>query len=146
MSHATLAHVAFLVRDYDEALRFFVEALGFRCVADTPLGGGKRWVLVAPPGGGTTLLLARAATPAQASVIGQQADGRVFLFLQTDDFERDYTAFRARGVQFLEAPRQEPYGHVAVFADLYGNRWDLLQLTEAPGAVSGDATGDDRTA
>ena len=146
MSQATLAHVAFLVRDYDEALRFFVDSLGFHCVADAPLGGGKRWVLVAPPGGGTALLLARAVTPAQASAVGQQAGGRVFLFLQTGDFARDYTAFRARGVQFLEAPRQEPYGQVAVFADLYGNRWDLLQLAQAPGAVSGDATGDDRTA
>lgn len=140
MSQATLAHVALIVHDYDEALRFFVDSLGFRCVADTPLGGGKRWVLVAPPGGGTNLLLARAVTPAQASAVGQQAGGRVFLFLQTDDFARDYTAFRARGVQFLEAPRQEPYGQVAVFADLYGNRWDLLELVQAPRAVSGDGS------
>ena len=123
-----IAHVALLVRDYDEALAFFTQALGFRCVADTPLGGEKRWVLVAPPGdGGTALLLARAVGDAQRARVGDQTGGRVFLFLQTDDFARDHAAMRARGVRFVEAPRDEAYGTVAVFLDLYGNRWDLVE-------------------
>ena len=120
--------VAIVVRDYDEAKRFYSEVLGFRVVEDTPQGGAKRWVLVAPPGSGETrLLLAEAATPEQATRIGDQTGGRVFLFLHTDDFWRDYHAFRARGVTFLEEPRDEPYGTVAVFTDLYGNRFDLLE-------------------
>lgn len=126
-----LAHVALLVRDYDEALAFYCGRLGFRCVEDAPLGGGKRWVLVAPPdtpqAPATTLLLARAATPAQAAAVGRQAGGRVFLFLHTDDFARDHARFRAAGVRFAEAPREEAYGTVAVFEDPYGNRWDLVQ-------------------
>jgi catechol 2,3-dioxygenase-like lactoylglutathione lyase family enzyme len=124
-----LAHVALVVRDYDEALAFYTRQLGFRVVADTPLGGGKRWVLVAPPGeaGGSALLLAQADGPEQLARVGNQTGGRVFLFLTTDDFYRDYHAMQARGVDFHETPREEVYATVAVFEDLYGNLWDLLQ-------------------
>jgi len=123
-----LGAIALVVRDYDEALAFYVGKLGFTLIEDTPLGPGKRWVLVAPPGSRETqLLLARAATPDQESRIGDQTGGRVFLFLHSDDFQRDHDRMRAAGVKFLEAPRTEPYGTVAVFEDLYGNRWDLLQ-------------------
>lgn len=123
-----LAHVALLVRDYDEALAYFTGHLGFHVLEDTPLSATKRWVLVAPPAAReTALLLARAATPEQVAAVGRQGGGRVFLFLHTDDFWRDYEAFQARGVAFVEAPREEPYGTVAVFEDLYGNRWDLVQ-------------------
>ena len=123
-----LAHVTLLVRSYEEALAFFTETLGFRVIEDTPLPGGKRWLVVAPPGsGGTSLLLAQAETPEQTAQIGKQAGGRVFLFLQTDDFWRDYRLMQAADVKFLEAPRHESYGIVAVFQDLYGNKWDLLQ-------------------
>jgi len=116
------------VRDYEEALSFFTERLCFVVLEDTSLVGGKRWVRVAPPQAtGTALLLARATTPEQVACVGNQAGGRVFLFLQTSDFWRDYEAMRARGVVFLEEPRQEVYGHVVVFEDLYGNRWDLLE-------------------
>jgi catechol 2,3-dioxygenase-like lactoylglutathione lyase family enzyme len=125
----TLAHVALLVRDYDEAIAFFTGTLRFRLVEDTRLDDEKRWVLVAPPGATeTALLLARAATPEQQAAVGNQAGGRVFLFLRTDDFRRDYDEMRSRGVRFAEDPRHEPYGTVAVFLDLYGNRWDLLEL------------------
>jgi catechol 2,3-dioxygenase-like lactoylglutathione lyase family enzyme len=124
---AHLAALTFVVRDYDEAIAYFTGALGFALQEDTDLGNGKRWVLVAPPGGGTSLLLAKAATPEQLAAVGNQSGGRVFLFLHTDDFERARAAFAARGVTFLEEPRHEPYGTVAVFADLYGNRWDLVQ-------------------
>jgi catechol 2,3-dioxygenase-like lactoylglutathione lyase family enzyme len=120
--------IALVVGDYDEALAFYVGKLGFELIEDTPLGPSKRWVLVAPPGGETCLLLAKAATPDQATRIGDQTGGRVFLFLHTDDFRRDHARMRDQGVVFLEAPRTEPYGTVAVFEDLYGNRWDLLQL------------------
>lgn len=119
--------VAFLVRDYDEAIAWFTGVLGFDLIEDTPITPEKRWVLVAPPGGETRLLLARAATPEQASAIGRQGGGRVFLFLHTDDFARDHAAYRARGVRFREPPREEPYGTVAVFEDLYGNPWDLIE-------------------
>jgi catechol 2,3-dioxygenase-like lactoylglutathione lyase family enzyme len=123
-----IGHVALLVRDYDEAIAYFTDALGFDLVEDTELEGGRRWVLVGPAGGrGTSLLLARAATPEQEARIGGQAGGRVGFFLHTDDFRRDYEAMRARGVRFSEEPRREPYGTVAVFEDLYGNRWDLLE-------------------
>jgi catechol 2,3-dioxygenase-like lactoylglutathione lyase family enzyme len=123
-----LAHVALLVRDYDEAIRFFTGSLRFRLLEDTPLGPDRRWVLVGPPGeGGAALLLARAATPEQAARVGDQTGGRVFLFLHTDDFARDHAAMRAADVRFVEAPREEPYGTVAVFLDLYGNRWDLVE-------------------
>jgi catechol 2,3-dioxygenase-like lactoylglutathione lyase family enzyme len=123
-----LGSVALIVRDYDEAKDYYTRGLGFDLIEDTPLGDGKRWVLVAPPGARETrLLLAKAASPEQAARIGNQAGGRVFLFLHTDDFWRDYHALRARGVAFRETPREEAYGMVAVFEDLYGNRWDLLQ-------------------
>lgn len=125
-----IGYVALLVRDYDEALAFYTGVLGFDLIEDTALEGGKRWVLVAPPGnGGTCLLLAKATTPEQIARIGDQTGGRVFLFLHTDDFWRDYHALRARGLQFAEEPRRESYGTVAVFVDLYGNRWDLLELS-----------------
>ena len=124
----TLGHVALVVRDYDEALAFFTGILNFHLVEDTRLSEEKRWVLVAPPGSqGATLLLARAATPEQESRIGNQTGGRVFLFLHTDDFWRDYREMTARNVRFVREPREEPYGTVAVFEDLYGNLWDLIQ-------------------
>ena len=123
-----LAAITFLCAEYDEAIRWFSEALGFDLVEDTALGDGKRWVRVAPPGGaGPALLLARAATPEQRARIGNQAGGRVFLFLETDDCARDHAALTARGVAFREAPRREAYGTVAVFVDLYGNQWDLIE-------------------
>jgi catechol 2,3-dioxygenase-like lactoylglutathione lyase family enzyme len=126
----TLAHVALLVREYEAAIAFFTASLGFDLIEDTPLGDGKRWVLVAPPGSAeAALLLARAATPEQELRIGDQTGGRVFLFLRTDDFWRDYERMRARGVRFTEAPRRESYGTVVVFLDLYGNKWDLVQPT-----------------
>ena len=124
----TLVHVTLLVRDYDEALAFFTKALGFQLLEDTPLGDQKRWLVVAPPNSrGASLLLARAVTSEPALSIGNQAGGRVFLFLHTDDFWRDYRHMQAHNVRFLEPPRHEPYGIVAVFEDLYGNKWDLLQ-------------------
>lgn len=121
--------LALVVRDYDEAIAFYRDKLGFTLVEDTPLGPNKRWVRLAPPGSTETrLLLAKAATPEQAARIGDQTGGRVFLFLETDDFQRDYAHMRAQGVRFREAPRREAYGTVAVFEDLYGTLWDLLQL------------------
>ena len=123
-----LAAIALVVPDYDEAIAFYVGKLGFELVEDTRLGETKRWVLVAPPGSRETrLLLAKADGPEQRTRIGNQAGGRVFLFLHTDDFQRDYEAYRARGVRLLEPPRHETYGTVAVFVDLYGNKWDLIQ-------------------
>jgi catechol 2,3-dioxygenase-like lactoylglutathione lyase family enzyme len=122
-----LVHVALVVRDYDEAIAFYTQALGFQLIEDTDLGNGKRWVLVRPPGStGTDLLLAQAVTPEQTSRVGNQTGGRVFLFLHTDDFWRDYRAMTARGVKFVRLPSQESYGTVAVFEDLYGNQWDLI--------------------
>jgi catechol 2,3-dioxygenase-like lactoylglutathione lyase family enzyme len=127
----SFAHIALVVRDYDEAIAWFTDKLGFTLVADEyQPEQDKRWVLVAPPGAGdnaATLLLARAATPEQAAFIGNQAGGRVFLFLKTDDFDRDYQAYRARGVRFVREPATHAYGKVAVFEDLYGNLWDLVQ-------------------
>ena len=124
----SLALVSLLVRDYDEAIAFYVGTLGFTLVEDTPLSETKRWVVVAPPGASESrLLLARAATPEQEARIGDQTGGRVFLFLHTDDFQRDYDAYRERGVRFVRPPKDEPYGRVAVFQDLYGNLWDLIQ-------------------
>lgn len=125
----TIAHVALVVRDYDEALAFYVGTLGFRVVEDTDQPRqAKRWVVVAPPGSnGTSLLLARASTPEQLPFVGNQAGGRVFLFLRTDDFWRDYRRMTEAGVRFVRPPSEEPYGTVAVFEDLYGNRWDLIQ-------------------
>jgi catechol 2,3-dioxygenase-like lactoylglutathione lyase family enzyme len=123
-----IAHVALVVQEYDEAIDFYTNKLQFKLLEDTDLGGGKRWVLLAPPGSiESCLLLARADSPSQFSSIGNQTGGRVFLFLHTDDFWRDYADMRARGVIFREEPRKEPYGTVAVFQDLYGNLWDLLQ-------------------
>jgi len=128
-----LAHVALLVHDYDEAIAFYTEKLGFQLVTDTPLGPGKRWVLVTPGGSPSpALLLAKADGAEQQSRVGNQTGGRVFLFLNTDDFWRDYHQFVARGVAFQEAPREEAYATVAVFADLYGNLWDLLQPKPQP--------------
>jgi predicted enzyme related to lactoylglutathione lyase len=121
-----IAALTLVVKSYDDAIRWYRDCLGFT-VTDTDLGGGKRWVTATPPGGGCALLFARATNPAQSAAIGQQAGGRVLLFLHTDDFARDHAAMTAAGVTFLEAPRHEPYGTVAVFEDLYGNRWDLLQ-------------------
>ena len=129
MNQAIL-HVALVVRDYDEAIAFFCEKLHFTLVEDTyQPEQDKRWVLVAPPGSsGTTLLLARASTPEQEDFIGRQTGGRVFLFLQTDDFWRDFNEMRASGINFIREPKEAPYGTVAVFEDLYGNLWDLIQL------------------
>ena len=131
----SLAHVALVVRDYDEAIDWFTSKLGFNLVADIcQPEQDKRWVLVAPPGapaGAASLLLARAATPEQEAFIGNQAGGRVFLFLATDDFDRDYAAYREAGVEFVRPPAVHPYGKVAVFLDLYGNKWDLVEFDEA---------------
>lgn len=123
-----VATVALVVDDYDRAIAFYRNTLGLELIADTPLGGGKRWVLVAPKGGkGARLLLAVADGDAQAARVGDQLGGRVGFFLETDDFARDHASFTARGVRFLEAPRHEAYGSVAVFEDLYGNKWDLIE-------------------
>ncbi len=122
-----LAHLTYLVRDYDEAIAYFVNILQFELVEDTRLDETKRWVLVRPRGGATCLLLAQAASPEQAAAIGNQSGGRVFLFLHTDDFWRDYHFMKSHNVEFIESPREEVYGTVAVFKDLYGNKWDLLQ-------------------
>ena len=127
-----LAHIALVVRDYDEAITWYTGVLGFELVEDRAMTPGKRWVLVAPRGGaGASLLLARAANDEQQSRIGNQTGGRVFLFLHTDDFARDHAAFGARGVRFIEAPRHEAYGTVVVFEDLYGNRWDLIEYAQS---------------
>ena len=120
-----LSAVALVVPDYDPAIAFYVGRLGFRLTADIDQGH-KRWVTVAPPGGGTQLVLARAEGPVQTAAIGHQTGGRVFLFLETDDFARDHAAMLAAGVTFEEAPRREPYGTVAVWRDPFGNRWDLI--------------------
>jgi catechol 2,3-dioxygenase-like lactoylglutathione lyase family enzyme len=127
-SSQSLALVTFMVREYDEAIAFFTRKLGFALLENTDLGNGKRWVVVQPQNScGAKLLLARADAPTQVASIGNQAGGRVFLFLHTDNFARDHAAMTARGINFLEAPRHEPYGTVAVFADLYGNQWDLIE-------------------
>jgi catechol 2,3-dioxygenase-like lactoylglutathione lyase family enzyme len=123
----TIASVTYLVRDYDEAIRFFTESLGFDLVEDTVIDEDTRWVRVAPRGAGTCLLLAKADDPEQTSRIGDQTGGRVAFFLHTDDFWRDHAAMQAKGVKFHETPREEPYGTVTVFEDLYGNLWDLLE-------------------
>ena len=129
----SLAHVALVVRDYDEAIAFYVGLLGFTLVEDSyQPEQDKRWVVVAPPGappGGASLLLARASTPEQERFVGDQAGGRVFLFLATDDFDRDRAAMLAKGIVFVREPAVQPYGKVAVFLDLYGNRWDLVEFS-----------------
>lgn len=130
----SLAHIALIVRDYDEVIGWFTDKLSFTLVADEyQPEQDKRWVILAPPGAGesaATLLLARAATPEQAAFIGNQAGGRVFLFLKTYDFDRDYSTYRARGVRFVREPATHAYGKVAVFEDLYGNLWDLVQFAD----------------
>lgn len=125
----SIVHITLVVRDYDEALEFYTKKLHFTLIEDTyQPAQDKRWVVVAPPGSrGTTLLLARAAKPEQEAFIGNQTGGRVFLFLNTDDFWRDYHEMVARGIKFVREPKQESYGTVAVFEDLYGNLWDLLE-------------------
>lgn len=128
VEHRRVATVALVVANYDEAISWYVGKLGFLLIEDVDLGGGKRWVTVAPANGqGARLLLAEAADDAQRDSIGNQTGGRVFLFLETDDFVRDHTAMLEKGVEFREAPRHEAYGTVAVFADLHGNLWDLIE-------------------
>ena len=123
-----LSAITILIADYDDAIAFYVGVLGFDLIEDTRLSDKKRWVLVAPPGSGETrLLLARADGPQQSAAIGNQSGGRVFLFLQTDNFSRDHETMLQKGVRFLEEPRCEPYGTVAVFEDPFGNKWDLIE-------------------
>lgn len=130
---ARISQLALLVRDYDEAIRFFTRALGFELLEDSPRGNAKRWVRVGPAGdGGAALLLARAATPEQERAIGNQSGGRVFLFIETGDFARDYARMLSEGVRFTEEPRYEDYGTVVVFLDLYGNKWDLIERKPGP--------------
>ena len=134
----TIAHISLVVRDYDEAITFFTQSLGFELIEDTPSkdrqGRDKRWVLIAPRGSsGTQILLAKASNKEEASRIGNQTGGRVFLFLHTDDFRRDYKAMKDKGVKFIREPKEEEYGTVAVFEDLYGNQWDLLQSMKPGG-------------
>jgi catechol 2,3-dioxygenase-like lactoylglutathione lyase family enzyme len=128
----SIVHIALVVKDYDEALEFYVKKLNFELIEDTyQPEQNKRWVVVAPPGGsGTTLLLARASKPEQEPYIGNQTGGRVFLFLNTDDFWRDYNSIKEKGIKIVREPKKAEYGMVAVFEDLYGNLWDLLQLNE----------------
>lgn len=122
-----ISALALLVHDYDEAIDYYCRCLGFQLLEDSDRGQGKRWVQVAPPRGGCALLLAKAVGDQQQAAVGNQSGGRVFLFLETDDFARDHAVMLAAGVRFMEQPRHEDYGSVAVFEDLYGNRWDLLQ-------------------
>jgi catechol 2,3-dioxygenase-like lactoylglutathione lyase family enzyme len=123
-----LVAITLLVRDYDEAIAYYTQSLGFALLEDTDMGNGKRWVRVAPRGqGNVALLLARAANDEQLAAVGKQAGGRVAFFLHTDDFARDHAAMKSRGVRFLEEPRHEVYGNVVVFEDLYGNRWDFIE-------------------
>ena len=123
-----LAGISLVVNDYDEAIDFYTRKLSFTLLEDTRMSDTKRWVVIAPPGSpGCTLLLAKAANDAQKAVVGNQTGGRVFLFLHTDNFDRDYNQMQEAGIEFIESPRQEVYGKVVVFADLYGNRWDLIE-------------------
>lgn len=126
----SIVHVALVVKDYDEAIEFYTQQLNFELLEDSyQAEQDKRWVVVSPPGSnGATLLLARASNARQESFVGDQSGGRVFLFLNTDDFWRDYNAMKAKGINFIRDPKQQEYGMVAVFEDLYGNRWDLLEL------------------
>ncbi|KJY72529.1 glyoxalase family protein [Vibrio coralliilyticus] len=129
MKNQKIGYMALVVDEYDEAIEFYTKRLGFELVEDTNLGAGKRWVLVSPPGSdGSCLLLAKASNEKQLSRVGNQTGGRVFLFLHTDDFWRDYKDMQKNGIEFCEEPRVEEYGTVVVFKDLYGNKWDLLQL------------------
>lgn len=125
----TIGSIALVVKNYDDAIAFYTQKLQFELIEDTDLGNGKRWVLISPPNSsGTNLLLAQASNAEQEFAVGNQAGGRVFLFLHTNDFWRDYHLMQANGVEFTEEPRVEEYGTVAVFKDLYGTKWDLLQL------------------
>ena len=126
-THSRIASVALLVHDYDEAIAFYTEKLGFALLEDSSIDANKRWVKVAPNGGGCSLLLAKAVTEEQRAAVGNQAGGRVWLFLETQRFWQSYQSMGECGVEFVEQPRNEPYGHVCVFKDLYGNRWDLLE-------------------
>ncbi len=130
----TIVHIALIVKDYDEAIEFYTKKLNFVLIEDTyQPEQDKRWVVVSPPGSvGTTILLARASKPEQEEFIGNQAGGRVFLFLNTDDFWRDYNEMLSKGIEFVREPKEANYGTVAVFKDLYGNLWDLLQLKKSP--------------
>jgi catechol 2,3-dioxygenase-like lactoylglutathione lyase family enzyme len=127
MSERRIATVALVVDDYDEAIAWYSEKLGFTLAEDVDLGGGKRWVILSPGQGGARLLLAKADGERRSARVGDQTGGRVFLFLETDDFARDHQAMQAKGVSFREEPRHEAYGTVAVFSDLYGNLWDLIE-------------------
>jgi catechol 2,3-dioxygenase-like lactoylglutathione lyase family enzyme len=128
MINQQIGQLALVVRDYDEAIEYFTEKLGFILKENTKLSETKRWVVVAPPGeGGADMLLAKAASEIQAQAVGNQTGGRVFLFLYTDDFSRDYNRYRDKGVRFVREPQKEIYGTVAVFEDLYGNYWDLIE-------------------
>lgn len=122
-----LGQLTLLVRDYDEAIIYYTQILGFELLEDTPMSETKRWVRVSPPGSACHLLLAKAVGEAQETQIGNQTGGRFFLFLYTDDFYRDFHTYRSKGVEFLREPAEEPYGIVSVFKDLYGNLWDLIQ-------------------
>ena len=123
-----LAGISLVVNDYDEAIDFYTRKLSFTLLEDTRMSDTKRWVVIAPPGStGCTLLLAKAANDAQKAAVGNQTGGRVFLFLHTDNFDRDYNQMQKAGIEFIESPRQETYGKVVVFVDLYGNRWDLIE-------------------
>jgi len=133
MAKQHLGAIALLVKDYDEAKSYYCDTLSFDLIEDTPMEGDKRWLLVAPANStGARLLLAKASTPKQMECVGNQAGGRVFLFLHTDDFWGDYARMKDKGVIFCEEPREEPYGTVVIFEDLYGNRWDFLQLAAPP--------------
>lgn len=124
-----IGNIALVVKNYDDAIEFYTKKLQFELIEDTDLGGGKRWVQISPPNStGTNLLLAQASSEEQLQSVGNQAGGRVFLFLQTNDFWRDFEFMKAKGVEFIEEPRIEEYGTVVVFKDLYGTKWDLLQL------------------
>ena len=130
----SISNIALVVEDYDDAIEFYTKKLNFQLIEDTDLGAGKRWVQISPPNSvGTNLLLAKASNAQQQQSVGNQAGGRVFLFLQTNDFWRDYEAMKSQGVEFTEEPRVEAYGTVVVFKDLYGTKWDLLQLNNANG-------------
>lgn len=128
-----IAHISLVVNDYDEAIDFYVQKLGFKLTEDTRLSEEKRWVIVTPTDGGCSLLLAKAANEQQKAAVGNQTGGRVFLFLYTEDFWADHADFTAKGVVFVRPPEQQEYGMVAVFADLYGNLWDLIQPAKKQG-------------
>tara|TARA_R110002094_G_scaffold217614_1_gene188779 strand:+ start:58 stop:471 length:414 start_codon:yes stop_codon:yes gene_type:complete len=127
-----ISNIALVVEDYDDAIAFYTEKLNFQLIDDTDLGGGKRWVQISPPNAnGTNILLAKASNEQQSQSVGNQAGGRVFLFLQSNDFWRNYHQMKTQGVEFTEEPREEAYGTVVVFKDLYGTKWDLLELKDA---------------